>query len=401
MAKGRIKFNVSARKKKILKIGLGVSTLLAVFFVGFGIGNGKIAFGQYSSVATSLPSNLNYSSVEKVYDTLRSQYDGKLEQKNLLDGAKKGLVEAAGDPYTEYMSAEKTKEFDEELNGSFTGIGAELGKDGDNIVIVSPIAGFPAEKAGLKAKDVIMEIDGKSAAGISVNEAVKQIRGPKDTQVKLRIARDNKEDLTFTITRTDITTPSVETKVLDNNVGYIKISRFSDDTAQLTRAAATKFKQQNVKGVILDVRGDPGGLLNAAVDVSSLWLSPDKTVLQEKRDGKVIKTYYATGNPILQGIPTMVLIDDGSASASEITAGALKDNGAATLMGIKSYGKGSVQQVNRFDDGSSLKVTIARWYTPKGVNIDKEGIQPDKKVEQNTNSTEDEQLNAALAELNK
>ncbi len=400
VAVNRIKAGV-AKNKKIIKVGVASVSLVLVFALGLGIGKGEIGFSHASKQSASLPANLNFSSVEKVYDTLRAQYDGKLDENSLLDGAKKGLVESAGDPYTVYMSAEKTKEFDDELNGSFTGIGAELGKEGDNIIIVSPISGFPADKAGLKAKDVIMEIDGKSAAGLGVDDAVKQIRGPKDTQVKLRVARDSKEDLTFTMTRTDITTPSVESKTLDNNIGYIHISRFSDDTVQLTREAATKFKEQNVKGIVLDVRGDPGGLLDAAVGVSSLWLPADKTVLQEKRDGKVIKTYYSNGNPILQGVPTVVLIDGGSASASEITAGALKDNGAAILMGVKSYGKGSVQNVNRLNDGSSIKITIARWYTPKDVNIDKEGIQPDKKVEQNTGSAADEQLDSATAELNK
>ncbi len=402
MAEGRSKLSLPVRGKKLLKIGLGVGLLLLVFYTGVSIGNGKIVFGtKPTSQSAGLPTNLNYTSVEQVYDSLRAKFDGKLEENALTDGMKKGMVEAAGDPYTVFMSADKTKEFDEELNGSFTGIGAELGKDGDSIIIVSPISGFPADKAGLKPKDVIIEIDGKSTSGISVDDAVKQIRGPKDTKVKLLVVRDGKEDLTFDITRADITTPSVESKTLEGNIGYIKISRFSDDTAQLAKDAALNFKSQNVKGIILDVRGDPGGLLDAAVDVSSLWLPSQKTVLQEKRDGVVIKTYYANGNPTLEGIPTVVLINEGSASASEITAGALKDNGAATLLGVKSYGKGSVQQIQRFDDGSSLKVTIARWYTPGGRNIDKEGIEPDTKVEQTSDSKVDAQLDAAVIELNK
>lgn len=311
------------------------------------------------------------------------------------------MVEAAGDPYTEFLTAEQTKEFNEELNGSFSGVGAELGKDGDNIVIVAPIAGFPAEKAGLKPKDVIVEIDGQSTHGLGISEAVKKIRGPEGTEVKLRVIRDQKEDLSFTITRENITIPSVEYKVLDGNIGYLKISRFADDTSELTKAAATKFKDADVKGVVLDMRGNPGGLLNSAVDVSSLWLPNDKTVLEEKRDGVVIKTYKSNGSALLAGKPTVVLIDDGSASASEITAGALKDNGVAKLLGIKSFGKGSVQSIESLPDGSSLKVTVARWYTPSGRNIDKEGIEPDIKVEQTSDSTSDVQLNAALNELKK
>lgn len=387
---------------KLLKFGVIALVTGFVFMLGMGVGNGSITFqGDKVGRSSQLPTNLDFSSVEEVYDLLRNRYDGNLEQAKLIEGLKKGLVEAAGDPYTEFMSAEQTKEFDEDLNGTFSGIGAELSKDGDAIVVVSPISGFPAEKAGLKSKDVIVEIDGTSTYGMSVSEAVKRIRGEKGTQVKLRVIRGGSEDLSFDITRDNITIPSVESKMLEGNIGYIKISRFSDDTTQLTREAATQLKQQGAKGVVLDLRGNPGGLLDAAVGVSSVWLPAQKTVLEEKRDGVVIKTYYASGSPILEGIPTVVLINDGSASASEITAGALKDNGAATLLGEKSYGKGSVQQIERLKDGSALKVTIARWFTPNGRNIDKEGIEPDTKVEQKSDSSEDQQLNQALAELKK
>jgi carboxyl-terminal processing protease len=201
------------------------------------------------------------------------------------------------------------------------------------------------------------------------------------TKVKLKIIRDASKELDFEITRAQITIPSVESEILPGNIGYLKISRFSDDTASLSRDAANSFKKAGVKGVILDMRSNPGGLLDASVDVSSLWLPPGKTILEEKREGVVVKTFKAKGTAVLQGIPTVVLINEGSASASEITAGALKDNGAATLMGVKSFGKGSVQQLDKLPGGAILKVTIARWFTPSGKNIDKEGIEPDQKVE--------------------
>ena len=180
------------------------------------------------------------------------------------------------------------------------------------------------------------------------------------------------------------------------------ISRFSDDTGVLASKAASDFKSKGVKGVVLDLRGNPGGYLDAAVDVSSLWLPNGKTVLQERRDGKVVKTYKSTGNDTLQGIPTVVLIDDGSASASEITAGALHDNGVASLIGVKSFGKGSVQEPQARTDGSLLKITVARWYTPNGKNIDKEGISPDQKVDRSLDdikANKDPQLDAATAKL--
>lgn len=371
------------------------------------MGQGRLAFRPNTrpldSVNSTLPSDLDYASVEEVYDSLRVSYDGKLTVDQLLDGLKEGLASAGGDPYTEYMNAEAAKDFNEDLKGSFTGIGAELSKQNDTIVIVSPIAGFPADKAGLKPKDVITEIDGESAIGLSVSEAVKKIRGPKDTKVTLKIIRDAKEELTFEITRDNITIDSVKSEILEGNIGYMQITRFAEDTTRLSKEAAKRFKDANVKGIILDMRGNPGGLLDASVDVSSLWLK-DKTVLQEKRSEVVIKTFKSKGEATLAGIPTVVLINEGSASASEITAGALKDNNAATLIGVKSFGKGSVQQLDELDSGGALKVTIARWYTPSGRNIDKEGIEPDQTVElkdEDITAGRDPQKDAAIQHLNK
>lgn len=370
-------------------------------------GSGQIPYlknyRDLKSQNSTLPSDLNYETVEEVYDSLRVAYDGKLTVEQLLDGLKGGLANASGDPYTEYLNAEDAKSFNDDLQGTFTGIGAELSKQNDTIVIVSPISGFPAEKAGLKPKDVITEIDGESAIGLSVSEAVKKIRGPKDSTVKLKVIRDSKEELSFDIVRDNITIASVKSEILEGNIGYLQISRFAEDTVKLSRAAAKSFKDANVKGVILDMRGNPGGLLDASVDVSSLWLK-DKTVLLEKRGDVVVKTFKSKGEATLAGIPTVVLINAGSASASEITAGALKDNGAATLMGTKSFGKGSVQQLDELSTGGSLKVTIARWFTPNNRNIDKEGIEPDQTIEitdADAEAGKDTQRDAAIQFLNK
>lgn len=376
---------------------------LLIFVAGVQTGNGTFSLMRTSSGNKNLPANLDYTDVERIYDQLRISYDGKLTEQQLEDGLKKGLVAATGDPYTEYMPPSEAKEFDEQLSGSFEGIGAELGKDRDAVIIVAPIADTPAAKAGLRPKDVIAEINGKSAIGLSIEEARDKIRGVKGSQVKLKIIR-GEEKLSVAITRDTINIPSVESKIIDDSFGYLKISRFSDDTSDLATKAAASFKEKRVKGVILDLRGDPGGYLNAAVDVSSLWLPSGKTVLQEKRDEVVIKTYKSTGTATLQGIPTVVLIDEGSASASEITAGALHDNGVATLLGVKSFGKGSVQEPQARTDGSLLKITVARWYTPKGKNIDKEGINPDQKVDRSLDdikANRDPQLDAATAKLKK
>lgn len=349
----------------------------------------------------NLPNKLDYRGVEEVYSKLKNNFDGQLEATKLEDGLKEGLVNAAGDPYTEYLTKEESKDFEEGLTGSFEGIGAELGKDNEAIVIISPIAGFPAEEAGLRAKDIISEINGQTAFDISVSEAVKRIRGPKGTKVKLGVIRDGKK-LDFEIMRDQIKIPSVTSEIVQGNIGILKISRFGEDTVKLAREAALDFKSKNVRGVVLDLRGNPGGLLNGAVGIASIWMAEGSTILQEKRDDKVIKTYFAEGNPTLLGVPTVVLIDEGSASASEIVAGALKDNKVATIIGVKSYGKGSVQEINKLSFGGSLKVTIARWYTPNGRNIDKEGIEPDQKVEksdEDIKAKRDPQKDSAIKKL--
>lgn len=401
---------MSRLSKSVLTFGL----LFVVFAFGVGIGNGRIRFGRLSelaqrqtgtpsSVQKNLPQDLDYQSVEKVYDQLRQNFDGQLDQTTLLDGLKSGLAAAAGDPYTEYMSVDAAKDFNNQLDGTFSGIGAELSKDADgNIIVISPISGYPADKAGLKPKDVIAEIDGTSTAGMTVSDAVTKIRGETGTQVKLKIVRNQSQVLDLEITREQITIPSVESKTLDGNIGYIKISRFGEDTTQLVTVAAEKFKAAGIKGVVVDVRGDPGGLLDSAVDVASLWLEQGKTVLLEKRDGKITKTYRATGKNPLKDVPTIVLINDGSASASEILAGALHDNGVARLFGEKSFGKGSVQRVIELGDGSVLKVTIAKWFTPNDVNINKEGIKPDTEVklsDDDAKNQRDPQLDAAQSAL--
>jgi carboxyl-terminal processing protease len=381
--------------KQVLKSGGRIAAVVAVvvviFSAGVGVGNGTVQFGKFKNVQNkSLPDNLDYSGVENLYDMLKANYDGQLDTKKLLDGIKSGLAEASGDPYTIYLNTKEADDFSKQLNGTFSGVGAELGQDASgNLIVVSPIAGYPADRAGIRPQDAILEIDGKSTAGLNIAEAVTKIRGPKGTTVKLRILRSKKEDLSFTLTREDIKIPSVKSEIVNGNIGYLQITQFNEDTSELAVKAAQGFKDKQVKGIVLDLRGNPGGLLSAAVDVSSLWLKQGDTVLQEKRSGIVVSTEEANDNSLLQGIPTIVLINEGSASASEITAGALKDHGVATLYGVKSFGKGSVQQIKELAGGGELKVTIARWYRPNGANIDKKGISPDKEIKM----TEDDYKN--------
>lgn len=370
--------------RSFLKFIRNVAVILLFFVLGIQIGNGSflVLLNQPISSNTSLPTDLDYREVEQIYDLLRANYDGDLDVDTLIDGLKSGLITASGDPYTEYLNAKDAKEFNDQLSGTFSGIGAELGVDDqENILIVAPLSGFPAEKAGLRPKDIILSVDGTTTAGLSITEVVSRIRGPVGTEVTLEILRGESERKEVSIVREDITVPSVNYEILEGNIGYIQIIQFWTDTEPLTKEASAAFKKSGVEKIILDLRGNPGGSLPASVDVASLWLQSGKTILEERRDGNVDQVYKATGNPIFRGMETVVLIDEGSASASEIVAGALKDNGAAVLVGQTSYGKGSVQQIIPLRGGGELKVTIGRWHRPNGDNIDKKGIEPDYEVE--------------------
>lgn len=382
---------------------VSVSTMVmacAIFAVGFFVLGTRAYLLPTPFSKSTAPSQLDFSSLNEIYSVLKSKYDGTLDTAKLVDGAKHGLVDAIGDPYTVYFNAEEAKAFDSDLNGTFEGIGAELGKTNGQLTIMGVLADSPAEKAGLKKNDIILKINDEDASSMTTGAAVTKIRGDKGTSVKLSVLRDETTS-EYSITRETITSPSVTTEILDGNIGYMRISRFGDDTSSLAQQAATKFKAQGVTKILLDLRGNGGGLLTAAQSVASLWLN-DKVIVSERTGGVTTNTLRSSGDAVLEGITTIVLVDGDSASASEIVAGALKDHGAATLLGEKTYGKGSVQTVEDLTNGGQLKVTVARWYTPNGVNINKEGIAPDKVValsEEDTKAGKDTQKDAALAQL--
>jgi carboxyl-terminal processing protease len=364
------------------KLGI-VAGVVVIFGLGVVTGSGHLRVTPHSSYndQTGLPKTLDYSSLNQIYDALRQNYDGKLTTQQVLDGIKHGLANSANDPYTEYFTTKEAKDFNGQLQGiSLTGIGAQLDQDKDgNVVVMSPLDGSPAAAAGIKAKDIIVSINGESTAGMSVNAAVGKIRGAKGTVVTLVVQRGSDQQ-TFKITRDTITVPTATSKILDGNIGYLRISQFSSDTFGLVEQGVTKFQQAGVKKVILDLRDNPGGEVDSAQDISSLWLPNNALIMQERRGSQVVDSLRATGDSSLKGMTTVVLVNGGSASASEITALALRDNKAATIIGEKSYGKGVVQQVIPFSDGSELKVTISKWYSPKGTNIHHKGITPDQTV---------------------
>lgn len=345
------------------------------------------------------PASLDLASLNDVYSVLRAKYDGKLDTQALLDGAKHGLVEATGDPYTTYFTAKEAAEFESDLEGSFEGIGAELGKRNDQLVIISTLDDSPAKKAGLLANDIIVGVNDDDATQWTVEQAVSKIRGEKDTTVKISVLRGDQGVKEFSITRAAITNPSVKSEITPDNIGILRISRFGEsDTSTLSRKAAEQFKDAGVKAVVLDLRGNGGGYLVAAREVASLWLE-DKVVVTERQNGAVVDSLRSDNDAPLKGIKTIVLIDGGSASASEIVAGALSDHKAATLVGEKSFGKGSVQTVEDVISGGKLKVTVAKWYTPHGKNINKEGIKPSVEVKltaDDINANRDPQKDKAI-----
>jgi len=378
--------------------------IVGVFSLGVLTGNGRIhLWPNGPSSVTGLPGTLNYSSVSQLYAVLRQNYDGKLTESQIIDGLKHGLADAPNDPYTAYFTPTEAKAFNGELQGqSLSGIGAELSQDSSgDIIVMSPLPGQPAAKAGVEAKDIIGTINGKSTSGMSVNDAVDDIRGPKGSKVTLGIVRGNQQ-LTISIVRNMIQIPTATSKVISENIGYIQVSQFSDDTFSLVQQAVQTFQKAKVNKIVLDLRDDPGGVVTSAQNISSLWLPQGATIEQEKRGTTVVNSVQSTGYDPFRGMPTVVLVDGGSASASEITALALRDNKAATIIGEQSFGKGVVQSVIPFSDGSELKVTIAKWYGPDNENINHKGITPNQVVQLTNDEAQagnDTQLNAAVSYL--
>lgn len=378
------------------RIPTTVTILAFVFVAGLGYVAGALNTGKLADLSGT--KDLDLSAVQETYKALAQNFDGTLDPKKLIEGANKGLVNAAGDQYTIYMNSQESTAFDDSLTGNIGGgIGVELGMRNDVPTVLRVLQSNPAEKAGVQVNDVITQVNGDNTQGKSLNDIVSSIRGEVDTTVKLTVNR-NGEQKDFTITRAQVNNPSAYGEV-KNGIGILTISRFDNDTGSLARAVATSFKQQNVKGVVLDLRGNGGGYVTAAQEVAGIWLD-NQLVTTERKGGQVTDELKSTGTPILNGVPTVILVNESSASASEIVSGALHDHKVATLIGHTTFGKGSVQKLINLSDGALLKVTVARWYTPNGVNISEKGITPDKTVVRSTddiNAGRDPQMDAALA----
>ena len=337
----------------------------------------------------------------QVWNLVHEQYvDQPLDDKELMRGAINGALEAIGDPQTGYMDPDEYLQANISLSGTYEGIGAWVDTDGEYLTIISPMPGSPAEAAGLKPGDEVVAIDGEDMTGIDGNIVIRKVMGPTGTTVLLTIRRaDEPELLEFEVTRDRIEVSSVESELLEDGIGYIRLLSFGDDTISELRKALREMLDENANGLILDLRGNGGGFLHSAIDVSSEFVQEGLIVTERFGDGRET-IYESSGRGLATDIPMVVLINAGSASASEIVAGAIQDYERGILVGETSFGKGSVQNWVVLDDNEgALRVTVARWYTPDGRLIDLQGLEPDVEVlltEEDFDAGEDPQLDKAI-----
>jgi len=348
-----------------------------------------------SQVSAALDRSIykNLKTFNEVLDMVQKNYVEEIESKKLIDGAINGIMKSL-DPHSTYMTADMYKELEVETRGSFGGIGIEITIKKDILTVVSPIEDTPAFTAGIKAGDHIIQIDGKSTKDITIMEAVKKMRGQKDTKVTITIMRENmSKPKDFVITRDIIKIKSVKSKVYDDNIGYIRVSSFQERTADDLKKVIKDLnaKVGNPKGVILDLRNNPGGLLNQAVGVADVFLKSGIIVSTKGRTKSMESKSVAKDDGHEPTCPIVILVNEGTASAAEIVSGALQDSGRAIVIGMQTFGKGSVQTVIPLENGSALKLTTAKYYTPNGRSIQAEGIKPDIVVK-NIRPSEEKEL---------
>lgn len=392
-------------KKKSPKIIIG-ALFVVIFIFGWVLGHqdarrGTVGFTPNIFNKNSQYQNVDFSTFWRAWDILNEKYDGKIDWNKAVYGAIRGMTESIGDPYTSFMDSTEAKELDNELSGVIYGIGAEIGYRDNKITIIAPIDDSPAKKAGLKSGDVVLQINNDRTENMSVDEAVSKIRGAENTLVKLVIERAGAKK-EYEITRAKVVVKSIKSEIKKDNIGYVSLSRFDENTTEDLRAVLEGYKAKGIKKIILDLRDNPGGYLDESVTVASEFIESG-IIVTEKKDSIFGKKndFKATGNGKMtdSDIKLVVLTNKGSASASEIVAGAIKDHKRGTLIGEKTFGKGSVQEIETLGKGAKMRITVAHWYTPGGKNISKEGISPDIEVtmtEDDYNKGKDPQLDRAL-----
>lgn len=377
----------------------GVVTLILGFFIGINWHNIAPNVLPYLGIRSNTTGSYDWSDLDEVYYALKNNYDGDIDQTAIIEGAKKGLVASVGDIYTAYMDASEAADYEAELHGDVgAGIGVEIGLRENYVRVIRTLPDNPAGKAGIKAGDIIYKINGEEVYDETTDAISSKLRGAAGTKVEVTVVRDG-EEKTFTLTRETINNVSAYIEY-DGDTAIIVVSRFDTDTGTLVKKLVTsdEFKQKNIKKIILDLRSNGGGYVSAAKDLLSLWIDGDIVLIQKSKGASDYPTYASRGGAILKDIPTVVLVNEGTASASEIVAGALKDYDKATILGKTTYGKGVVQTLLELSNNTLLKVTTARWYTPLGNSIDQNGIKPDVEVDltyDDANHSRDPQLDAA------
>ncbi|MEO4054866.1 S41 family peptidase [Solibacillus sp. CAU 1738] len=341
-----------------------------------------LTFGEKKVVEVKVPvERAEFKKLYEAFDELKENYYVEIDEEKVVYGAINGMFEALEDPYSDYMNKDEAAHFNEGLSSSFQGIGAEIQERNGYIMVVSPIKNSPAEKAGLLPKDMILSVDGESIKGLSASEAVLLIRGEKGSTVTLTIQRDGSDELIeMKIVRDEIPIETVYGEMGDDKIAHIQITSFSLQTYKELEKILADYEKQGMKGIVLDVRQNPGGYLKAALDISSLFIEEGKPVLLVQGRTGEPEAMFASGGKKYD-LPITVLIDEGSASASEILAGALSESAGATIVGKTSFGKGTVQTVTDLPDGSNIKFTTSKWLTPNGNWINEKGIKPDVEVD--------------------
>lgn len=390
------------KKQKQVNLGTtifsSIITLAIGIFLGANWNNLYLQFSPYINPAQKVTSNIKWDDLNEVYSQISSNFDGSIDKTKLIEGAKKGLTAALADPYTVYYDAKEAAEFKSDLKGEIkeAGVGIEMMKQGDYVVVTRTLPNNPARKAGVHAGDIIFAINGEEVWDKDTEIIASKLRGPSGEKVKLTVARD-KQKLDFELVREKINNVSADITYQDKTA-IISVYRFSEDTGTLVQSFTKDFKNKGINKVILDLRNNGGGYVTAARDLLSLWIDGDKILTQKSATIGQTITYAKRGEATLKDMKTIVLVNNATASASEIVAGALKDYKKATILGTKTYGKGVVQTMLELSGGSLLKITTAHWYTPEGQTINKTGISPDVEVERSysdINSGKDPQLDKA------
>lgn len=404
--------------KKIFKIiiknqwvRLGIATIIVAiiaaeaFYIGYnkGIKNPEtVLIRGIANMDEGKPDAVDFNTFWQSWKILKEKYvdTGKIDNQTLVYGAISGLFDSLDDPNTVFMPPSDTKKFNEEISGEFSGVGMEIGIRNEQLVIIAPLKDTPAERSGLKAGDKIIKIDDKVSIEMAVDEAIKTIRGPRGTTVVLTIQRNGwSEPKEFSIIRDIIQIPTIDFEMKEDGIAYFHLYNFYENAPFLFYQSAIKAAMQNPKGVILDLRNNPGGYLEASVNLAGWFLEPGELVVAEEFGSREKEEFRANNSGFFKDLPVVVLINEGSASASEILAGALRDNRGIKLVGKKSFGKGTVQELEQLRDGSSIKITVAHWLMPNGGLIEKNGITPDYEInitEEDIKAGRDPQLEKAM-----